>query len=139
MIRVTGQGVLSAYFPITQNQEWLIHQRVVLPYRNFNKLEKWVNRNFMKFNKKCKVFHLGRNNPRSEHFLGSTQLESKFECGHEVEYEPTVCSGCKEGKWYPRLHYTRYCHQAERADPYPLSNTDESTLGVLYPALGSSV
>lgn len=27
-----GQGVLSAYFPITQNQEWVIHQRVELTY-----------------------------------------------------------------------------------------------------------
>lgn len=37
--------------------------------RNFNKLEKWVNRNLMKFNKKCKILHLGRNNPRQEYIL----------------------------------------------------------------------
>lgn len=33
----------------------------------------------MKFNKETyKVFHLGRNNPRNQYILRSTQLESNF-------------------------------------------------------------
>lgn len=43
------------------------------------------------------------------------------------------CAICNESKWYPRLHYTKDCYQVERANPYPLSNTDVSTLGILYP------
>ncbi|KAJ7396803.1 rna-directed dna polymerase from mobile element jockey-like [Pitangus sulphuratus] len=40
--------------------------------RNFNRLEKWLDRNLKKFNKKCKIFNLGENNPRHEHVLGAT-------------------------------------------------------------------
>ncbi|KAK4816991.1 hypothetical protein QYF61_025911 [Mycteria americana] len=40
-------------------------------------LEKWADRNLMKFSKeKYKVLHLGRNNTMHQHMLGATQLES---------------------------------------------------------------
>lgn len=32
-------------------------------WRDLDGLEKWVDRKLMKFNKKCKVLDLGRNNP----------------------------------------------------------------------------
>jgi len=45
--------------------------------RDLNRLEKWTDRNLIPFNKgKCKVTHLGRNNPMHQNMLGASQLES---------------------------------------------------------------
>ncbi|KAK4828523.1 hypothetical protein QYF61_026945 [Mycteria americana] len=47
--------------------------------RDLNRLEKWADRNVMKFNKgKCKVLFLGQNIPIHQYILGATQLESRF-------------------------------------------------------------
>ncbi|KAK4807159.1 hypothetical protein QYF61_024279 [Mycteria americana] len=47
--------------------------------RDRNRLEKWVDRNLMRFKKeKCKVLHLGKNNPKHQYMLGATQLESSL-------------------------------------------------------------
>ena len=39
---------------------------------DLDRLEKWVDRNIMKFNKKCKVLHLRRNDLRHQYTLGDT-------------------------------------------------------------------
>jgi len=42
-----------------------------------DRLENWAQRNLKKFNKgKCRVLHLGRNNPIHQYSLGADQLES---------------------------------------------------------------
>jgi len=47
--------------------------------RNLERLEKWADRNFIKVNKgKCNVLHPGKKNPRHQHVLMATQLESSF-------------------------------------------------------------
>ncbi|KAK4827015.1 hypothetical protein QYF61_013149 [Mycteria americana] len=47
--------------------------------RNRDRLEKWADRNLMKFNnEKCKVLCWGRNNLTCQYMLGAAQLESSF-------------------------------------------------------------
>ncbi|KFV74425.1 hypothetical protein N308_04931, partial [Struthio camelus australis] len=45
--------------------------------KDLDRLERWAERNLLKFNKgKCKVLHLGRNNPMHQYRLGVDLLES---------------------------------------------------------------
>lgn len=50
--------------------------------KDLDKLEKWVDRNFKCFNKgKCKILHLGWNNPLQLYKLGASCIDSIFEEG----------------------------------------------------------
>jgi len=45
--------------------------------RDLDRLESWTQRNVLKLNKgKCRVLHLGRNNPMHQYMLGADLLES---------------------------------------------------------------
>ncbi|KAK4826905.1 hypothetical protein QYF61_012497 [Mycteria americana] len=89
-----------------------------------------------------KVLHLGWGNPWFQYRLGDDVIESSpakkdlgVLMGPKAGHEPTTCARSPEGQLYPGLHQKKRGQQVEGGDSAPLLCSDETSPGVLRPAL----
>ncbi|KAF4802554.1 hypothetical protein TURU_025062 [Turdus rufiventris] len=94
--------------------------------KNFNRLERWAERNSLKFSKgKCRILHLEKNNPLHQDSLGAQQLGSSSEekeLGILVDNKLSMSQQCPCGQkcqWNPGLHWEEHCQQVQGGDPAP--------------------
>jgi len=114
--------------------------------RDLDRVESWAERNLMRFNKgKCRVLHLGRNNPMHQYRLTADLLESSSverDLGVQVDDRLTMSQECA---WLPRGPVVSWgalggVWPAGRGRFFsPSTCPSEAPSGSLCPLLGSPV
>lgn len=101
--------------------------------KDLNRLEKWLNRNFVRFDKmECKVPQLWKNSPRNQYGLGAAEWESSF-VGMDMKVlknKLTVSQQralqAKKGQQPPGLHEAEQFQQIRSGDPSHLLSPGET-------------
>jgi len=92
---------------------------------------------------KCKILHLGLDNPQYQYKLGGERIErspaEKDLGGWEAGHEPATCPYNPESQTSPGPHQKKHGKQGEGYDPAPLFCAGETSPGVLHPDVELSV
>ena len=112
--------------------------------RNLDKPKEWAPENLTGFNNtKCKILHLGQDNPKHKYRLGGEWIENRaqeMDLGLLVDEKLNMTRQCALAaqKANRILGCIKSDQQVKGGDSPPLPCSRETPPGVLCPALGSS-